>query len=216
MVECYLHSSYRLYINFPIYTGPTFVFETFDCVLCVFLYIFCGVQLQPKHPLRSWNQKSKVSWNVSSMFVYFQWILLQLIYSMCLFTCAGVGRVEGQGRVASETRATSLAPAADSVVSALVANAPGGPAGGEPRPPREVTAVGVAVALAFCTHTSGRVMRKLPKTFSVGKDEVKHMISSLVATSWLRLEPPPKCDPPSKRGLCLNSESECLFVTTLT
>lgn len=96
------------------------------------------------------------------------YILLQFIHSRCVFTCAGEGRVEGQDRVAPETWATSLAPASDSVVSALVTNAPRGPAGGEPRPPREVTAVSVAVALALWTQISRGVMRN---------DEPQHIFS---------------------------------------
>lgn len=97
-----------------------------------------------------------------------------------LFTCAGVGRVEGLGRVAPETWATSLAPASGSVVFALVANAPRGPAGGEPRPPGEVTAVGVAVALALCMRTRGGVMGKpCQRCCCQRKGELKYMISSL-------------------------------------
>lgn len=51
--------------------------------------------------------------------------------------------------------ATALAPAADRVVFAVIADAPAGAARGEPRPLREVAAVGVAVALALCSHSGG-------------------------------------------------------------
>ena len=45
--------------------------------------------------------------------------------------------------------ATALTPAADCVVSAVVADAPAGAAGGKPCPLREVTAVCVTVALTL-------------------------------------------------------------------
>lgn len=49
------------------------------------------------------------------------------------------------------TAATALASPADRVVFAVIADAPAGAARGEPRPLREVAAVGVAVALALCS-----------------------------------------------------------------
>lgn len=67
-------------------------------------------------------------------------------------TCACVGGVEGQGWVAAIAVATALAPAPDSVVSALITNAPTGATGGEPCPLGEVAAISVAVALALCRH----------------------------------------------------------------
>lgn len=51
--------------------------------------------------------------------------------------------------------ATALAPAADRVVFAVIADAPAGAARGEPRPLGEVAAVGVAVALALCSRSGG-------------------------------------------------------------
>ena len=69
----------------------------------------------------------------------------------CL-TCAGVGGVEGQWWMAVVAVATALAPAPDSVVPAVIANAPTGATGGEPCPLREVTAFCVTVALAPWSH----------------------------------------------------------------
>lgn len=66
-----------------------------------------------------------------------------------VLTCACVGGVEGQRWVAVVAVATPLAPAPDGVVSAAITDSPTGATGGEPRPPREVAAVCVAVTLAL-------------------------------------------------------------------
>lgn len=61
-------------------------------------------------------------------------------------------RAEGHGEETVVTMATALAPAADRVVLAVIANPPAGAARREPRLLGEVTAVSVAVALALCSH----------------------------------------------------------------
>lgn len=64
-------------------------------------------------------------------------------------TCAGVRGAEWLGWVAVVAVATALAPAPNGVVLAVLTNTPAGPAGGKPCPLREVTPIGVAVALAL-------------------------------------------------------------------
>lgn len=55
--------------------------------------------------------------------------------------------------------ATALAPAADRVVLAVIADPSAGAARGEPGSPGEVTAVGVAMAPAPCSHRGGESTR---------------------------------------------------------
>lgn len=69
------------------------------------------------------------SFKVLSFFFLFDKISWNIGVSL---TCARVGGVEGQGWVSAEAVATSLAPAPEGVVPALVTNAPGGSTGGEP------------------------------------------------------------------------------------
>lgn len=67
-------------------------------------------------------------------------------------TFACVWGAEGQRGVTVVTVATALASAPGRVVLAAIANPSAGATRGEPRSLREVTAVGVAVALALCRH----------------------------------------------------------------
>lgn len=67
-------------------------------------------------------------------------------------TFACMWGAEGHRGATVVTVATALASAADRVVLAVIANPSAGATRGEPRPLREVTAVGVAVALALCSH----------------------------------------------------------------
>lgn len=67
-------------------------------------------------------------------------------------TFACVWGAEGQRGVTVVTVATALASAPGRVVLAAIANPSAGATRGEPRSLREVTAVGVTVALALCRH----------------------------------------------------------------